>query len=375
MNNIEMFRFAGKCLALDDHSEFRIEILKKTESNQINWQHFVTVCSNHLILPAIYLKFKSHNILKFIPQELSVHLEEIYKLNVSRNQQITAQIQKITNTLNKKNIYPIFIKGAGSLLDEVYSDLGERILGDIDFLVSEEDYLVSAKLLLDAGYLLANEKDTRSYTNIKTAKHYPRLYHPDFIASIEIHRIPTDEKFIDWFNSNTIDKDKKKVNTRSGCYVPSDQNKIIHNFIHSQLSNEGYLFGRISLREVYDLYLFSKRVSLKSTLSEIKPCQKAIAYYTYSGLILGLSDSFFHKKNTELYLFTLKHKLNLKGNFLYQTYRTSVIISQIIFRRYIGQLLKSIYSQKQRKYILKRISNRKWYGDHIQLYLKHLKRK
>lgn len=374
MNNYEIFHFAGKCLALDDNSKFRQEILEKSEENQINWQHFVTVCSNHLILPAIYLKFRSHNILKFIPPELSEHLEEIYRLNVTRNQQITAQIHKITDTLNKKNIYPIFLKGAGNLLDKLYSDIGERILGDIDFLVSEKDYLVSAQLLLDEGYLYANEKDTRPYTNIKTAKHYPRLYHPDLVAPIEIHRIPTKEKFTAWFNSEIIDKDKKEVSSLSGCYVPSFQNRIIHNFIHSQLSNEGYLFGRVSLRDAYDIYLFSKRFPLEKTIPNIKTHKKATAYFAYSDSILGMQNSLFSNKNVAFQILSFKHKLNQNSALFFHVNRSIIFISQRIFGVYFSLILKAIYSKEKRKYLSSRIRSPKWYGDHLSLYIKFFRR-
>ncbi|HAQ21344.1 MAG TPA: hypothetical protein DCR40_19255 [Prolixibacteraceae bacterium] len=53
----------------------------------------------------------------------------------------------ITAILNKENIQPVFLKGTANLLDGLYSDVGERMIGDIDFLVKEEDYLKAAELL------------------------------------------------------------------------------------------------------------------------------------------------------------------------------------------------------------------------------------
>ena len=38
------------------------------------------------------------------------------------------------------NISPIFLKGTGNILEGLYEDVGERMVGDIDFLFSEEDF-------------------------------------------------------------------------------------------------------------------------------------------------------------------------------------------------------------------------------------------
>ena len=372
MTNKEIFYFAGKCLALDENPGFRTEIIDKSKSDLIDWQRFVVLCSDHLILPAIYLKFKSHDIIDYIPEELSEHLYEIYKLNVSRNNQILEQLHEITAVLNKNNIYPLFLKGAGNLLDGLYSNIGERILGDIDFLVSEKDYLISAELMKNTGYTKVSA--TSDYTDIKTLKHYPRLFHPDFIAIIEIHRIPIDENYQSWFNNEKIDREKITVSSLPGCYISSDHHRIIHNFIHSQLSNEGYLFGTVSLREIYDLFLLSKRFPLVETIPEIKTKQKAIAYFALARLVLGLDESFFPKRNFAFWILFRKHSLNLSSAIFYHVYRSIIFIAQRIFIDFFSLLIKSVYSKEKRQYLIKRMTNRNWYDDQVQLYTRFFKR-
>jgi len=48
---------------------------------------------------------------------------------------------------------PIYLKGTGNLIDGIYSDIGERIIGDIDFLVPEKDFRTTAELFKKEGYL------------------------------------------------------------------------------------------------------------------------------------------------------------------------------------------------------------------------------
>ncbi|MGM0408483.1 MAG: nucleotidyltransferase family protein, partial [Bacteroidota bacterium] len=251
MTQSEIYYFAGKCLILDKNPEFRKKVLEVCQNDLMDWKQFVAICSNNLILPAICLKFRSHNILEHLPHDLSEHLLEIYELNRERNNLIVEQIKSITAVLNGQNIFPLFFKGAGNLIDDVYSDIGERLMYDIDFLVPEKDFLTSAEIMMDHGYLSYSEIDfLENLPNLKVLPkwmhHYPALYHPDFPASIEIHRMPTHNKS-KWFNQGIINAEKKAASTLKGCFVPSFQHRIIHNFIHSQLSHKGYLFGNIPL--------------------------------------------------------------------------------------------------------------------------------
>jgi len=117
------------------------------QHSTFNIQNFIQLCSDHLIIPAIYLKLKAHDILNDLPEDFIQAFKEIYDLNRERNEQILKQIDDITAILNKENIQPVFLKGTANLLDGLYSDVGERMIGDIDFLVKEEDYLKAAELL------------------------------------------------------------------------------------------------------------------------------------------------------------------------------------------------------------------------------------
>lgn len=366
MTNHELFYFTGKCLTPDEHPGFRKEIIELIASDSMDWQQFVSLCNNHLILPVIYLKFKSHELLSYLPEELSEHLKEIYELNVSRNNQILNQLQEITRVLNQNNIYPIFLKGSGNLLDRLYSDIGERILGDIDLLVPEKDYLVSAKLMEAEGY--AKTSATPDYMDIQNMKHYPRLSHPIFVASIEIHRIPVPESFQSWFNPGIIDQEKRTVEALKGCFVLSDNHKIILNFIHSQLSNKGHANGIVSFRDLYDLYLLSGRMAVKDTVPHIRYKRKAIAYYVFAGKALGLHGRFYPKSNLSAWVFAKKHELNMSSDTFYNANRSIHFMSHQIFIMYIGQIMQSFYSRKMRKSLIGRLSNRNWYKTHLNYY-------
>ncbi|MDP3642382.1 MAG: hypothetical protein Q8S54_04235 [Bacteroidota bacterium] len=57
----ETFYLTGHCLALDEHPEFREKVIELIRLEGADLENFVQLCSDHLIIPAIYLKFKAYN--------------------------------------------------------------------------------------------------------------------------------------------------------------------------------------------------------------------------------------------------------------------------------------------------------------------------
>lgn len=371
MNNKDLYHLACQCLSLDDHPDFDMPIVKSLADEE-NRQDFVRFCSNQLILPTIFLKFRSHKLLNYFSEEFNSFLEEVHQLNLVRNEQILKQLRDIIAVLNREKIYPTLLKGAGNLLDNLYDDPGERMMGDIDFLVTEKDYLLSAELLGNEGYLKFVE--TPEYEDVRKMKHYPRLYHPDYVATIEIHRIPVVDKCGSWFNQTVINSEKKAVASMEGCFVESDNHKIIHNFIHSQISNNGYLYGSVPLRDIYDLYLFAKRFPLKDTIPQIRDMRKAIAYYAFAKSAFKLDDLFFQGKNLAYFILKFRHNLNQSSALFHKVQRSLVFLYIQVFHKYGGQFLKAIYSGEMRRSLASRLGSRQWYSKHINWYLKFFKK-
>ncbi|MEI6140654.1 MAG: nucleotidyltransferase family protein [Mariniphaga sp.] len=364
MTNLEMFYFAGKCLSMDEQTGFREEIIQKIDDDDIDWAHFVHLCSNHLILPVIYLKFKAHKLIEHLPGELAEFLKEIYDLNLARNEQILLQINDIVKLLNANDIYPTFLKGTGNLLDGLYSDKGERMIGDIDFLVPEKDYLKTARLLEDDGYYI----DSEFYGNILIEIHYPILFKPDVPAMVEVHRLIVPKKYGKKFEKGAIEKKVETLGDAGFYSVLVDHDNITLNFIHSQLSHKGDLNGIVSFRDIYDLYLILKRVGMPLSLNEIPFKGKAITYLVFAGKALGLPLRFYQNETCAAKIFEIKHSLNYNSPVFYKTYNTFVFLCDKIFRGYLGRGLKSLYSQNERRIIIDCLCNRQWYSYHFKIY-------
>ncbi|HAQ21333.1 MAG TPA: hypothetical protein DCR40_19190 [Prolixibacteraceae bacterium] len=354
----ELFYFTGHCLALDEHPLFRERVIelfadaRNIQNSTFKIQNFIQLCSDHLIIPAIYLKLKAHDILKYLPEDFIQAFKEIYDLNRERNQQILRQIDDITAVLNKENIQPVFLKGAANLLDGIYSDVGERMIGDIDFLVKEEDYFRTAAILEGKGY----KHDEIYYTDLKSRKHYPSLCKEGEIAPVEIHWLPVRHEHTGQYNAGVVLRDQKAVPEKPGLYVPSDEHKLIHTFIHDQLEDRGYAYKQSSFRGLYDLYLLSKRIDVTSLVDQTGYRKKAISWLVFAQRVLDIPNKFYTSEPRSAKWFCLKYELALTYVRIHNTY-----ISLKIGKRYSIRVLKAIFNTNERLYVYRRLKYSKWY--------------
>lgn len=357
----ETYYFVGQCLSLDEHPGFRRTIVKKTRDEDIDWDDFVQISSDHLVIPALYVQFKAHDLLQIIPEEVTLTLSEIYEANRIRNAQILLQIDRLTAILHAHRIYPVFLKGTANLLDGLYADLGERMMHDIDFLVPEEDYLRTAAILEKMGY----SHTPVSYMDYRDLKHYPCLYKSGEPAVVEIHRLPVTEKYADQFNSAMVFRDKKAVAVKSEVYVPSDRHKLIHTFIHSQLSHGCYAYKQSSFRDFNDLRLLSKRVPVFTLPDFTRYPKKAISWLVFGQRALGVPGLFYPFETRAAKWFAFRYDLALSNANSYNKFKFFKKLIYLLFVRYIGGLIRAIFEKRQRMSVYKRLKNPQWYGAHL----------
>ena len=168
MNYKETQYFVAKCLtiSLEDRNKEAIE--KQLQSNNIDWDSVVKVSTAHYVFPALYCNLQRSNFLHYLPQELVTYMEHITNLNRERNKQIISQANELNNVLLANNIRPIFLKGTGNLLAGIYNDIAERMVGDIDFIFSKQDYPKAISILRWSGY---SEVDKYKYYFPDANKH------------------------------------------------------------------------------------------------------------------------------------------------------------------------------------------------------------
>ena len=152
MNYKKTLYFISKSLTISLEESNRQEIEKQLQSKTIDWEAVVEVSTAHYVFPAMYCNLKRVGFLSYLPQELVNFMEHITNLNRERNQQIITQAKDLNTLLLQNNITPIFLKGTGNLFAGIYEDIGERMIGDIDFLLPKKDTYRAFEILKNDNY-------------------------------------------------------------------------------------------------------------------------------------------------------------------------------------------------------------------------------
>lgn len=367
MSYKETLFFVGECLTLQ-HCPDRIpRIREKIRSGEINWEQLVWVSSNQMVLQAVYLQFKRADLLKELPEDLIEHLSHIHALNKKRNQEILEQTKKIIQILNKHKIHPIFLKGVGNLLDNLYEDIGERMIGDIDFLLDEKDVIRAAEILMKEGYI---KNLNFSEKTIDYGRHYPRLVKEKDISGVEIHFRLISKPYDKNLSFYIIDKEKNKLNLIETAFVLSDYHQIIYNMMNVQINDKLFYSNPIYLRQIYDLFLLSVKSDPLKALQKFRFYFNSLNnYLALSAIILSRPISLTFKDNqiTNSYI---KHYLRDLTYFRWAKIKRYFLYIMFRIFHYLTLIIKAFYKRSFRHLLYLRLSDPKWYRRHLGSYKK-----
>ena len=343
-------------ISLEEKNRRKIE--KLLQSVNIDWDAVVKVSTSHYVFPALYCNLKRVDFLQYLPHELVSYMEYITNINRERNKQIILQANELNNVLLANNIRPIFLKGTGNLLAGIYDDIAERMVGDIDFILSKEDYPKAITILREFGY---SEVEKLKYYNPEI-NHYRRLQKENNIAAIEIHKELLIEKHTNEFNYSFVEKESQDI---KGVTVLSYANKLNLSIIANQINDSGFCYKTMALRNAYDVFLLSKKTNAKAavntldTLSHPLNCFLAACYEVFNTV-----ESLEYNKTTKTasYLSVFNSQfINRKRT---KRKHNRIKISLFIKSR-VNILYKSIIYKEYRVWLFKRVTDKNWYKEKI----------
>tara|TARA_Y100001954_G_C15811001_1_gene605198 strand:+ start:2184 stop:3233 length:1050 start_codon:yes stop_codon:yes gene_type:complete len=334
-------------------------IEKQLQSNNIDWDAVVKVSTAHYVFPSLYCNIRRANLLHYLPDELVTYMEYITKLNRERNKEIITQAKELNTLLLANNITPIFLKGTGNLLAGIYNDVAERMVGDIDFLFSKEDYPKAITILRDFGY---SEVSEYKY-HFPCGKHYRRLQKKNNIAAIEIHlEILEIEKYRKEFNYSVVKKDSRVINE---VRVLSYANKLNLSIIANQINDHGFEYKTMALRNAYDVFLLSKKTNAKVSVNALDKLSNPLncflaACYEIFNKVNSLEYS--NTKMTTSYLSIFNSQFNNKKT----TKRRHKRIKTYLFLKHrLGIIYKSLIYKEYRVWLFKRVIDKNWYKEKL----------
>ena len=348
MSYKETLYFVAKCLTISLEYKNRKAIEKQLKSKYVDWDAVVKVSTAHYVFPSLYCNLKRAGFIHYLPQELVSYMEYITNLNLERNEQIITQAKDLNTLLLANNITPIFLKGTGNLLEGLYDNIGERMVGDIDFLLSKKDSSKAFEILRSDNYYTPENL----INNYPGHRHLPRLVKQENIAAVEIHKELTIEKFRSEFNCEMICKDAQIINKFS---LLSFENQLSLSAISSQINDLGFELKNFSLRNAYDVFLLSKKVETKKVISKFTKLKNPLNCFLAScNLVFGDLESLEYHKTKEA-----ENYLKAFNKSLYRSKSTiNFKLNKINLYRKFGKFCKSIFKSEYRKWLLNRIKRK-----------------
>jgi len=351
LNYKETLFFIAKCLTISLEDKNKQIIEKQLQSDTIDWDAVVKVSTSHYVFPAIYCNFKRVDFLKYLPADLVTYMKHITNLNRDRNTQIIQQAQELNSLLLANNITPIFLKGTGNLLAGIYEDIAERMVGDIDFIFSKEDYPKAIEIL-------ENEKYYSDKEFLKFYRHYPRLTNTSKIAAVEIHNKVLNKPYSAILSFEKINKDAQLF---SNIKVASYGNKLLNSVLPKQINDNLYYSKTICLRTVYDVFLlFKKSNGLLPKTNNQKVDKRFNNFIGCVNFLLKIKDlnNFKETNSSKKYLYNYISVLNKSKK---EELKIHVLNIFVRFKDQLNILLFSFTSRDYREHSWNRLSSMAFY--------------
>ena len=242
------------------------EILNGVDITNINFEKLITLASGHLMLPALFFNIQKKKASYLFPEDFIDYIKNIFAINKARNEILLAEAKQLSQLLVENNINHIFLKGTALLLSNVFENIGERMIGDIDFIIQHKDEGKIKEVLEKNKY---RKKNSLKLFRLFKPKHLPRRVNKNKKIAIEPHLELLSPGWRSIFNSKQLKQNfKKGVKTNK---TPSTSFLFDHCIYNFQINDKGFINAKHSHRSIYDIY----KLSCKKALT-IKNCTKDI---------------------------------------------------------------------------------------------------
>lgn len=319
------------------------EIIKpKILSNSIDWLSVVEIANTHFLTAALYCSLLDKDLLSLLDdEELLTYLEQIYTINLHRNQKIIEQSKEIAQILLEKDIKPVFLKGAASLLKNDYQDVGIRFLSDIDFCVFKNDFVKAKEQLLSSGYMPNIIEDMV----IEKHHHWWPMYHQNWDVVIELHQY-----ILPYPYSQFIECDMENCQNaidQNNIAVLSPTLRLIHVFLHSDMVDRNAELKKMDLRQLYEMSIITDKYKSQINWMYIEKIFQTHKMRDQFNIKLCLVDELF-KVSAPILKKNQKCKINLKILYIFFKYQNTFLIN--LFTNYHDFLFGVSYKRIRTKY-------------------------
>jgi hypothetical protein len=141
------------CSAVDPTAG-QISALAAWQQAPPDWDQFFRLAEHHCILPLAARNLTTHA--RGLSLAVAEALRTAYDASVRRNLWYAAELARISQHFETRSIRAVPYKGP-ALAESTYGDLALRTFGDLDFLISSDDFERGRQALAELGYRLSQD--------------------------------------------------------------------------------------------------------------------------------------------------------------------------------------------------------------------------
>ncbi len=271
----------GECLAVGD--TYADDLPARLKSETLDWQGLCWLAGSGLVTPALAGALQRKGLFTLLPEDVQEVLSTIQSLNRERNQMLGAQLINISQALNQIGIQPVLLKGAIALTANQYPGAEDRVIGDLDLLVPDEHHEAATVALLQIGYQV-HDKNSQWVlpSHLKNHHHGFPMMHQSLPVKVELHRRILHHQGDDALLSEVMITEAYLFAENATVQIPDMATRILHNMLHSQISDHQRAKKVINLRQLLEFsaltqhYRETSALSIPDLLNRLRPPRRVV---------------------------------------------------------------------------------------------------
>jgi hypothetical protein len=232
------------------------------------WETLLSLANLHRVTLLWYLRLHQHDLVRQMPSDLREYLNVLLEENRARNGNLLAALDRCLEVFCRDDLEVILLKGAAALVDDLYGDVGARLMGDVDLLVRSEQLEQVEQILLELGFQVADEdRDNQFFSE---HHHLPPYHHPDWHVCLELHLDITDFKERSAFPPERLFARAETVLVGEWpVKILHKSDRLLHNACHAMLQDNGWLYSWCSLHEWAEWDLLLRRAEASTDFAKM----------------------------------------------------------------------------------------------------------
>ncbi len=270
-----------ECLAVGD--EYAADLPDRLKAETLDWQALVWLAGACLVTPALAGALQRKGLFTLIPAEVQEVLSTIQNLNYARNDILSNQLISISTALNQIGIQPVLLKGAIALTSGQYPGAEDRVVGDLDLLVPDEQIEAATTALAEIGYEVQDEYAKWVLpSHLKNHHHGFPLMHPSLLVKVELHRRIQKDKADDALLSMALHCKPYSFTNTATVLIPDPATRLLHNMLHCQISDRQRAKQVLNLRQVLEFaalsehYKATPELQVPNLLNRLRPVRHIV---------------------------------------------------------------------------------------------------